>query len=93
MRPLSGGADSSAGEPVDEQRLDLREVYRKQMLASIGGWSGTVITALPTVVFVIVNALSTLRIEVHARQATPLSAEDTDKVMGGTMLRLLGELQ
>ena len=70
MRPLSGGADSSAGEPTDEQRLDLREVYRKQMLASIGGWSGTVITALPTVVFVIVNTLSTLRIAIAAAIGT-----------------------
>ncbi len=39
------------------------------------------------------SPLSTVRIEIHARQATPLSAEDQAKVMGGTMLRLLGELQ
>lgn len=41
--------------PSDEQ---LRERTREQILASLGGWSGTVITAIPPVVFVIVNALS-----------------------------------
>jgi hypothetical protein len=40
---------------------DLRDVYRQQMLGSIGGWSGTVIAAIPTVVFVAVNALTSLR--------------------------------
>jgi MFS family permease len=39
----------------------LRETYRKQLRDSIGGWSGTLITALPTVVFVIVNATTSLR--------------------------------
>jgi hypothetical protein len=38
-----------------------REFYRQQMLNSIGGWSGTVITAIPTVVFVAVNAVAHLR--------------------------------
>jgi hypothetical protein len=49
------------GAPEDDPRAHLRETYRQQMLASIGGWSGTLITALPTVVFVVVNALSSLR--------------------------------
>lgn len=40
---------------------ELREIYRRQMLGSIGGWSGTVIAAIPTVVFVIVNAVASLR--------------------------------
>jgi hypothetical protein len=40
---------------------DLREVYRQQMLGSIGGWTGMVIAAIPTVVFVVVNALASLR--------------------------------
>jgi hypothetical protein len=43
-----------------------REVYRQQMLDSIGGWSGTIITAIPTVVFVAVNAATTLRWAVAA---------------------------
>jgi hypothetical protein len=40
------------------------------MLASIGGWSGTLITALPTVVFVIVNALASLRPAIGAAIGT-----------------------
>jgi hypothetical protein len=52
-------AGDAATEP--DRTTDLRETYRQQMLASIGGWSGTLITALPTVVFVIVNALTSLR--------------------------------
>jgi hypothetical protein len=43
------------------QPSGLREQYRQQMLASIGGWSGTVIAAVPTVLFVAVNATSGLR--------------------------------
>jgi uncharacterized protein len=37
------------------------------------------------------SPLSTLRIEVGARRATRLTDEDREKVMGGSMLRLLGE--
>jgi hypothetical protein len=43
------------------ERGGLREQARQQMLASIGGWSGTVIASIPTVVFVVVNATSGLR--------------------------------
>jgi hypothetical protein len=49
----------TATEP--DRVADMRETYRQQLLASIGGWSGTLITALPTVVFVIVKALASLR--------------------------------
>lgn len=55
----AGASDAGRDQPAD--RTDLRETYRQQMLASIGGWSGTLITALPTVVFVVVNALTSLR--------------------------------
>jgi hypothetical protein len=50
-------------EPEDaaQRRSELRETYRKQMLDGIGGWTGTVITAVPPVVFVLVNALTSLR--------------------------------
>lgn len=41
--------------------IDLRETYRKQLRASLGGWSGALVTALPTVVFVIVNTTASLR--------------------------------
>ncbi|PZS20268.1 MAG: DUF3159 domain-containing protein [Pseudonocardiales bacterium] len=42
-------------------RSDLRENYRQQLLTGIGGWTGTVITAIPPVVFVVVNSLTSLR--------------------------------
>jgi Protein of unknown function (DUF3159) len=51
---------SGPSQDVDE-RGGVREVYRQQLLDSIGGWSGTVITAVPPVVFVAVNAASTLK--------------------------------
>jgi Protein of unknown function (DUF3159) len=40
---------------------DLRERTRQQLLDSFGGWTGTVISALPVVVFVAVNATAGLR--------------------------------
>jgi uncharacterized protein len=43
------------------------------------------------VVFGSDSPLSTLQIELGARRATPLDDEARDKVMGGSMLRLLGE--
>jgi hypothetical protein len=38
-----------------------RDVYREQLRSSIGGWSGMVIAAIPPVVFVVVNAIASLR--------------------------------
>jgi Protein of unknown function (DUF3159) len=49
-----------------QQRDGRRETYRQQMLDSIGGWTGTVITAIPPVVFVIVNATANLRAAIIA---------------------------
>ncbi|MCW2522845.1 MAG: integral rane alanine and leucine rich protein [Frankiales bacterium] len=46
-----------AGPPPD----GLREQTRQQLLQSVGGWSGTVITAIPPIVFVIANSLGGLR--------------------------------
>jgi hypothetical protein len=51
--------------PGDE-RSDMRETYRKQLLQGIGGWTGTLVTAIPTVVFVIVVAISSLRVAIMA---------------------------
>ncbi len=45
-------ADAAAGDVPG-----VREQYRRQLIEGIGGWSGTLITAIPTVVFVIVNAV------------------------------------
>jgi hypothetical protein len=50
----------------------LREQYRQQMLNSIGGWTGTVITAIPTVVFVIANAAGGLRWAIGAAVGSAL---------------------
>ena len=44
----------------------LKEQMRQQMLTGLGGWSGMVITAVPTVVFVVVNAVASLRAAVIA---------------------------
>jgi len=46
---------------VTEPSPDLREKTRQQILDSLGGWSGTIVAAIPPVVFVIVNALTSLR--------------------------------
>jgi hypothetical protein len=56
--------------PEQSPRERVREAYRAQMLAGIGGWTGTVITALPTVVFVAVNAAASLRPAVFAALGT-----------------------
>lgn len=69
------GADPEL--PLDDEdpaagQLDLRETYRQQMLESIGGWSGTVITAIPPVVFVIVNAVSGLRPAIYSAVGSAL---------------------
>lgn len=45
---------------------------RQQMIDGFGGWSGMAIAALPTVVFVVVNAVATLRVAVIAAVATAL---------------------
>lgn len=60
-------------QSLNGDRGDLREVYRSQLTQSIGGWSGTVITAIPPVVFVIVNALSSLRPAIIAAIATAVA--------------------
>lgn len=56
------GGQGAAGSAADE----LRERTRQQLLASFGGWSGTVISAIPLVVFVAVNAATHLRTAIWA---------------------------
>ena len=53
-------------DPDDGSPVDLKETVRQQMLASIGGWSGAIITAIPTTVFIIVNVTTTLRTAIYA---------------------------
>lgn len=71
---MSELTDSDAtGPPSSEQNVDLRETYRKQLLASIGGWQGTVITAVAPIVFVVVNATAHLRAAIIAAIGTSLA--------------------
>jgi hypothetical protein len=48
-------------EPEGDRQVDLRETFRQQLITSIGGWTGALITAIPTAVFVVVNVTTTLR--------------------------------
>ena len=58
MEPAEGGAG--------EQDVDLRETLRQQVIAGIGGWTGALITAIPTAVFIVVNVLASLRTAILA---------------------------
>jgi uncharacterized protein DUF3159 len=58
---MTGPMSQDETEVPEVARPDLRETYRKQLLASIGGWTGSLITAIPPIVFVIVNSTAGLR--------------------------------
>ena len=49
---------------------ELRDKTRQQILDSMGGWSGTVVAAIPPVVFVAVNAITELRPAIIAALAS-----------------------
>jgi uncharacterized protein DUF3159 len=51
-------------EEPDRPDVDLRETFRQQTIASIGGWTGALITAVPTAVFIIVNVAASLRVAI-----------------------------
>lgn len=51
---------------------DIRETFRQQLIASIGGWTGAVITAIPTAVFIIVNVAASLRTAIIAAVGSAL---------------------
>ena len=55
-----------------ESDIDLRETLRQQVIASIGGWSGAVITAIPTAVFIAVNIAASLRVAIFAAVGSAL---------------------
>jgi hypothetical protein len=58
--------DDQRAISADASGADLRETFRQQLIAGIGGWSGAVITAIPTAVFIIVNVTTSLRIAILA---------------------------
>jgi hypothetical protein len=62
----------SAHGENEKPQAGTREAYRQQLLNSIGGWSGSIITAIPTVVFVAVNAVASLRWAIAAAVASAL---------------------
>jgi hypothetical protein len=56
----------------DDEGIDIRETFRQQLLGSIGGWSGALITAIPTAVFIVVNVTSSLRTAIIAAVGSAL---------------------
>jgi len=50
--------------------INLRETYRQELIKSIGGWQGAVITAIPPIVFVVVNATTSLQPAIWAALGT-----------------------
>jgi hypothetical protein len=59
--------EPEAGTDADEhEALDIRETFRQQMIAGIGGWTGALITAIPTAVFIVVNVTASLRVAIIA---------------------------
>ena len=66
---MSGDETSSpdaAEDTSEDSAVDLRETFRQQMIASIGGWTGALVTAIPTAVFIIVNVTASLRTAIIA---------------------------
>jgi hypothetical protein len=57
-------------EPPESR--DLRETFRQQTIASIGGWTGALITAIPTAVFIVVNIVASLRVAIVSAVASAL---------------------
>jgi hypothetical protein len=62
-------ANTAPGAPAGTLADELRDRTRQQILDSMGGWSGTIVAAIPLLVFVLVNALTGLRAAVGAAVA------------------------
>lgn len=59
--------EATSPETAEEgSAVDVRETFRQQMIASIGGWTGALITAIPTAVFIVVNVAASLRTAIAA---------------------------
>ncbi len=54
------------------REVDLRETFRQQTIASIGGWTGALITAIPTAVFIVVKVAASLRVAIIAAVGSAL---------------------
>jgi hypothetical protein len=55
------------------KNLPTREELRRQLIASIGGWTGALITAIPTAVFVVVDVTTSLRPAIFAAVGAALA--------------------
>ncbi len=53
-------------EQAEDSAIDIRETFRQQLITGIGGWSGALITAIPTAVFIVVNIAASLRVAITA---------------------------
>ena len=71
-RPAGSEPGSEPGSATGSPLAPVREQMRQQMLDGFGGWSGMVVSAVPTVVFVAVNASAALRTAVVAAVASAL---------------------
>ena len=72
---MSGDETSSpdaAEDTSEDSAVDLRETFRQQLIASIGGWTGALVTAIPTAVFIIVNVTASLRTAIIAAVGSAL---------------------
>jgi MFS family permease len=71
---LSGPPDPAPKRPAGDadERVDLRETFRQQLIDSIGGWSGALIAAVPTIVFIIVNVTTSLAPAIYAAVGSAL---------------------
>jgi len=85
-----GGGDDTAASA--SATLGSREFYRNQMLVGIGGWSGMVIAAVPTVVFVVVNALTGLRIAIVSALASGVLLAGYRRLRGRSTMQALSGL-
>ncbi|MDT4919410.1 MAG: hypothetical protein QOI15_312 [Pseudonocardiales bacterium] len=64
--------DAGSAETSEDRAVDLRETFRNQLITSIGGWSGALITAIPTAVFIVVNLGASLRTAIVSAVAAAL---------------------
>ena len=62
------GPEGSLRNPTE----GVKDALRQQLITSIGGWSGAVIAAIPTAVFIVVNVATTLRWAVIAAVGSAL---------------------
>jgi len=70
--------ETTSAQPADDSGVDLRETFRQQLITGIGGWSGALITAIPTAIFIVVNVLTSLRTALLAAVGSAVLLTDTD---------------